>query len=154
MTNSKKRIITMAAAVLATLAALLLLVIDWSACSREEDFSHADHVHTDTEHELLIDRQSDELESMTLTNAEGTFTLRRDEQSGLIEIAELEGIPQNSEFIEMVWYYALTIGYGSKLEITEEVNLADFGLDSPAVTVKNTYHDGTTTGFKVGSLVA
>ena len=96
MTASKKKLLIMLAAVAAAALLLFLLTRDWSSCScgdkQETAHSHADNIAASTDEDtLLIDRQSDDLESMVLTNKHGVYHISRGE-NGELDIADEHGI--------------------------------------------------------------
>lgn len=178
MTANKKLIIALGVAI-----ALLALLISLLSCDSCESFEiaaqsgsdvgdgaheHASgsdavsesdgegHVHIikNDSGELLIDRESDEQQSVTLTNESGVYHIARDSASGELAIGELSGLPLNTDFIELLWYNTLTIGYSYRIEAEEKPALSDYGLDNPAARVKCVYSDGSAAGFSIGGGVA
>ncbi|MBP3414514.1 MAG: DUF4340 domain-containing protein [Clostridia bacterium] len=161
MTKKLKYIIIAGVAVLVLTGLLLLLIFLPTGESGQEsatgDAAYTDHAedHIDNEdNSLLIDRQSDELSHLVLTNSHGTFTMRRSASTGQIVIDQLADVPINDEFAEFVWYGSLTMGWNYKVgDGTTPSDLSAYGLDSPRAVCKAYYNDGTTTGFSVGAQV-
>lgn len=154
MTNSRKRLLIMLGAVviMGGLLALLLLGGGDNHDHEHDHISSTDAPVSD-ENELLIYRDSSEMERMVLTNSSGTFTMQRG-TDGKLFIKELAGMPQNSDFIEMVWYTPISLGYTDSIRLpADSINLADYGLAPPAATVKAYFTDGTQALISIGSAV-
>lgn len=155
MTNSKKRLLIMLGAVvlMGGLLALLLLGGD----DHDHDHGHISSSDADTAvddmNDMLIYRDADEMERMVLTNSSGVYTMERD-AAGKLTIKELAGMPQNTDFIEMVWYTPISLGYTDSISMpADSVNLADYGLASPAATVRAYFTDGTEAFISIGNAV-
>ena len=99
---------------------------------------------------LLIDRESDELDCITLTNQNGTYLIRRDTTKGLLTIDSLADLPLNNKFLEYVWFGSLSVGYTLAIETDD---LAQYGLDTPVVTVDCKYYDGSRVVIYIGDSV-
>ncbi len=123
--------------------------------------SAAEHEHEidpsfveNTTGELLIDKESADIDTLVLSNANGTFTIKRDSVTASLYIEEIDrDIPISDDFIEYVWYYGYCLGYNYKIISTTDspVVYSDFGLDSPAASFSVSYKDGSAISFDVGN---
>ena len=159
MTASRKKLLIMLAAVLLMALLLFLVTRTPSSCSCAKDsqpaHSHADNmtVSQSDANTLLINRQSDDLESMVLTNKHGTYHIARGE-NGELDIAELSGLPLETDFIELAWFSALQVSCAAKITPDDDLaSLAGFGLENPQTTVECRYKNGDVTRVMIGDLL-
>lgn len=152
LTSTRKRLLIMLCAVLAMGGVLLLLLIPEKSAENILSGSDIGEEVGNENNNLLIYRSTDELERLILTNPEGVFTISRDD-NGELKIAELAGIPQNSDFIEFAWYDVLSVGYSEAFTPPEDglSTLADYGLEQPQTVAQSFWRDGTTTELRIGS---
>lgn len=147
-----------AAIVLVSVLLLVVLLPSSDGVTHSHDHEHSvsgsdlENI-VNEEQSLLIDRESDELDYMTLENSEGTFTVFKDTSKGALVIKELEGLPQNEQFIEMLWFDALSLGYAYQLAPAAVGELSDYGLSSPLAVVTCSYSDGSVSRFAIGSAI-
>ncbi len=109
-----------------------------------------------TDGDLLIDLESSDVKSVTLTNQKGVFTILRDDITANLYIKEIDrAIPLCEDFIEYIWYYAYCLGYNYKIISTSDapLKLSDYGLDSPSADFVITYTDGSVKKFSLGDLL-
>lgn len=154
MTNSRKRLLIMLGAV-ALMGGLLALLLLGGGDDHDHEHDHlsASDAPIADENDLLIYRDSDEMERMVLTNSSGVYTMQRDAEGELL-IKELAGMPQNTDFIEMIWYTPISLGYTDTIKLpADSVNLADYGLAPPAATIRAFFTDGTEAFISIGSAV-
>lgn len=107
--------------------------------------------------ELLIDKTSDEIQSIILKNTHGTYTIKRDNTTAILYIEEIDrDIPLCDDFLEYVWYYGYCLGYNYKIVSTTDapVVLSDYGLDSPQASFSVKYADGSEVYFEAGNSLA
>jgi len=158
LSANSRRMIILSAAVVLMAVLLILLNADCSGCavcgndaSVQEEHDH-EHDHavsgTDSGDELILDKMSDDMVSMTLKNLAGSYTIRRDEESGLLTIDPLSGLPINEDFVENIWYSALTLGYVRAVETEDTV---PYGFDRPQAQFTCTYKDGSQIEVCIGN---
>ena len=122
-----------------------------SAAIHEHDIDEGFIENTDGE--LLIDKDFADVDTLVLTNENGTFTIKRDSVTASLYVEEIDhDVPICDDYLEYVWYYAYCLGYNYKIVSTSDVPviLSDYGLDDPAADFRITYTDGTTTHFSFG----
>lgn len=165
MTRNLKIIIIMCAAILLMVAALAALTCD--GCGKEEkdilsasdshdsEVSHGDaggvHIHENESGELLVDKE--ELTTLRLISDQGDYLIRRGED-GQLTIDSLSGLLLETDFLELVWYNSLSFGYTYSLHSESPLNLADYGLEPPKLTVECEYTDGTSCRLFVGNSIS
>lgn len=162
--NKKIKGIIIASAALLLLIALLLLLLyvpdcgaaaSGNAASADALLPEDEHLHN-SDNDLLIDRSSDELSYLVLRNQLGTYTMRRNPQTGLLTIDELSDVPINDSFAEFIWYGVLTVGWNYIIcddDGTMPDNLSDYGLDNPQVSCTAYYYDGSVITINIGAKV-
>ena len=152
LNSTQKRLLIMLCAVLVMGGILLLLLLPEGSPENILSGSDINEPVGNENNDLLIYRSTDELEKLILTNPEGVFTISRDD-AGELKIAELAGIPQNSDFIEFAWYDVLSVGYSESFTLPEDglSTLADYGLESPQTVAQSFYRDGSTEEIRIGS---
>ena len=153
MTKNTKRLLIMLCAVLLMGGLLALLSLPDSDDQLVTD-DDTDHTAVSDENELLIDRSTLDLTKLVMVNSNGTFTAEADD-NGDLYIAELAGIPLNTDFIEVAWYCAVSIGYSNEISLPDDgsVTLADYGLEPPQAYFTTTYADGTGNTLYIGNEV-
>ncbi len=125
--------------------------------------SPAEHEHPvdegfieNTSGDLLIDKESSDVDSIVLTNNNGKFTILRDKTTSNLYIKEIDrNVPLCNDFIEYVWYYAYCLGYNYKIISTSDSPIvpSDYGLDSPSARFEISYKDGSNVNFDIGSSI-
>ncbi len=155
MSSSKKRLLIMGLAVLCMAAALILLTADSLSCSDSSvvDGDEHDHDHLASESDtVLIDCESDRMEMLTLKNQKGTYNIVRDGDTGQLTIKELDGLPLNTDFIELAWFDVLQISYTSRFAPDDDLASPEsLGLTPASAEITLSFKDGTKQGFKVGN---
>lgn len=160
----KKKLWSIAGAAAGALALVILLVALLSVPEEEAPadlcdqgsctVSSGDFTIEENDSALIIDRSADELTQMVIRNGTGTYTVTRNSATGLLEIAELRGLPINEDFLELVWRHSVTLGYSYVIRGQDGETPADvtqYGLAAPSVRVECSYADSTTTAFSVGN---
>lgn len=163
--REKKRLLIILIGVCVVLGlAMWLLLRTPEAENDPSSDSPAEHEHEIYENfienadgDLLIDKNSEDVCSIVLTNKNGTFSILRDNVTADLYIKEIDRvIPLSADFIEYVWYYAYCLGYNYKIISTSDAPLvlSDYGLDSPVASFEITYTDGTAARFYLGDALA
>jgi len=129
---------------------LLMLPGDSSNLITDEDVASLGT--EDAGNDILVERSTIDLTRLVMNNSSGTFTVSPGSDNTL-QIAELAGIPLNTDFLEAVWYYSTTISYSHCITPPADgsISLADFGLDAPQATFTTLYADGTGNEVRIGS---
>ena len=111
----------------------------------------------------LVSKSSSDVVSMKVTNQNGTYTLVPTTTQNLTasgtssattnyNVQELTGLPIDTSRTSSV------VQNGFSLTASKEIgtvsSLADYGLDNPQATVLVTFKDGSTYGYKIGSVTA
>ena len=141
-------------AVLGGVAALLALTAP-APETAEEDTTAA--VQEESAALTLSDRDEQEVASVEITNASGTYSItpsgNTDGEGKIIwTIADIASAPLNTDSLSTAVGYAASF---TAREFAEEVadsfELAKYGLDKPQATVKTTFGDGSTFSFRIGN---
>lgn len=163
MKQNIKIIIAMCAGILLMAAVLIALSCDGCADSGQavsggdvssSDVSHTDshgmHLHPNESGELLI--EGEDLRSLRLISDKGDYFITRGKDE-LLTIDSLSDLLLETDFLEIVWYNALSFGYSYSVHSDSAPDLAAFGLDPAALTIECEYTDGRTCRLFVGSEV-
>lgn len=163
MKRNLKIIIAMCVGILLLGGALIALTCD--GCGGEPAVSDADaassadvssadtpgiHLHPNESGEMLAG--GDDLRTLRLISGNGDFLISRG-KDGLLTVEHLSDLLLETDFLEIVWYNALSFGYTYSLHSDTAPDLAAFGLDPAALTIECEYTDGSTCRLFVGSEV-
>ncbi len=146
------------------LMAAALIALSCEGCGSEsvsptDTVSHADvspsdgaglHLHPNESGEMLA--EGEELHSLRLKSSKGDYLITRG-GDGLLSIESLSDLLLETDFLELVWYNALSFGYTYSIHGSENADLAMFGLDPAALTIECEYSDGTSCRLFVGNEV-
>ncbi len=107
------------------------------------------------QNDLLVNRSTFDLTRLVMENVNGTFTVEPDSE-GTLFIAELDGIPVNTDFLEVAWYAAVSLGFSNEIPLPDDgsLTLADFGLEPPQAVFTTTYADGTGNTVRIGNAIS
>lgn len=158
--RSKRKTLFILLAVCLSLVLCVVLLLTLDSCAEDDagSISSSDHVHSDEEEDaagMLVNVDVEELEQLVLTNEHGTFTFRHNAKTELIEIAELADLPVVDSYIEYAWYAACYVSYSYTIEAAAEqpLELSQFGLEQPQVTMDVAFTDGTSNEIYIGNAV-
>ncbi|WP_312644957.1 DUF4340 domain-containing protein [Hydrogenoanaerobacterium sp.] len=97
---------------------------------------------------LLEQRPLGDLQSLTVTNAHGTYHIRQEDGGFLIEDIPTELV--NGDYLQMAVEEATTIAALTTVEKASS-DLSAYGLSQPEATVEITYTDGETIKLAIGA---
>ncbi len=164
MKQNIKIIIAMCAGILLLAAALIALScedcggndpsISGGDVVSPAEVSHSDgsgmHLHPNESGELLAG--GDDLRTLRLISSKGDYLITRGKDEKL-SIEHLSDLLLETDFLEIVWYNALSFGYTYSIHSNNPLSLADFGLDPAALTIECEYTDGSSCRLFVGNEV-
>jgi len=109
------------------------------------------HLHHNDSGELLAG--GEELKYVRLISDKGNYLVTRG-SDGTLTIDRLSDMLLETDFLDIMWYNALSFGYSYSIHADESLKLSDFGLDPAALTIECEYTDGTFCRLFVGDEVS